>query len=73
MPTRPDAQPPREPDARLFLLLLGIAVMLIVVGGAMYLSHQHPQLVDPLLVGSAVAAVLVAVVAIIIKGGPGRG
>ncbi|MCQ8835808.1 hypothetical protein [Streptomyces malaysiensis] len=45
---------------RVYLLLLALAVILLIVGGLVYVTYQHPALADPLAAGGTVAAVLVA-------------
>ncbi|GAA3352557.1 hypothetical protein GCM10017744_002040 [Streptomyces antimycoticus] len=44
---------------RVYLLLLALAVILLIVGGLVYVTYQHPALADPLAVGGTAAAVLV--------------
>ncbi|MFK4067461.1 hypothetical protein [Streptomyces sp. NPDC029674] len=67
-----DADTPRtddHQDLRLCVLLLALAVGLVIVALAVYLSYQHPMLAAAMNTGGTVAAVLVAGAGIVYKRG----
>ncbi|MEU0845746.1 hypothetical protein ABZ370_40725 [Streptomyces sp. NPDC005962] len=51
----------QDHDLRTQMLLLALVLILLFAGGSAYVAYQHPALADPLTVGVATAAVLVAV------------
>ncbi|MGW5505780.1 hypothetical protein [Streptomyces rochei] len=57
----------------LLVLVIGIAVGLVVIGGAAYLVHRHPPLLGPSTVAAAVATALIALVAAVVQTGPQGG
>ncbi|MDH2393641.1 hypothetical protein QCN29_33750 [Streptomyces sp. HNM0663] len=56
-PTREQEQPAPDPPKRSLrtaLLLLGLVMVLVITGAAVYVARVHPSLAEPLGVGAAV-------------------
>ncbi|WP_406422738.1 hypothetical protein OH809_10050 [Streptomyces sp. NBC_00873] len=57
----PSAEPYRDRELRLVVLLLALLLGLLITAAAIYLTRAHPALAQPLGVGAAVISALAAV------------